>query len=110
MSVADDLDPVVERTFERHTAAGGAEVRMAVGRPERDPAPGGDWRCRLVVSGLPDPVDRYVYGIDGLQALLLALHMAAVDLRHARLPAGERLTFLGEPDLGLPDPESIRAT
>jgi hypothetical protein len=99
---ADDLDPVVERTFERHTASGVSEVRLVLGRPAPDPADGGDWRCRVVITGLPDPVDRHAYGIDALQALALAIEMAAADLRYARLPAGERVTFLGGPDLGLP--------
>jgi hypothetical protein len=102
MPVPYDFDPVVERTFERLGPSGAADVRLALGRPERDPAPGGDWRCRVVIDGLPHAVDRYAYGIDGLQALTLALVMAGADLRQARLPAGERLTFLGGPDLGLP--------
>jgi hypothetical protein len=102
MNLPDDLDPVVERRFERHGAHGVTAVRLCLGRPERDPVPGGDWRCRVVIAGMPQPVDRYAYGIDGLQALTLALEMAAADLRYARLPEGERLTFLGGSDLCLP--------
>jgi hypothetical protein len=97
-----DFDPVIERVFDRRTALGAAEVRLALGRPEPDPETGGDWRCRLVIVGLPRPVDRHAYGVDGVQALTLALEMAAADLRYAALPAGERLTFLGGPDLRLP--------
>ena len=102
MHLPPDLEPVIERLFERHTGAGVVEVRLAVARPEPDPTRGGDWRCRLAIVGLPHPVDRHAYGIDGVQALTLALEMAAADLRHAELPAGERLTFLGAPDLCLP--------
>jgi hypothetical protein len=102
MHLPPGFDSVIERVFERHTASGVADVRLAVGRPEPDPEPGGDWRCRLVVVGLPRPVDRHAHGVDGVQALTLALEMAAADLRHAALPRGERLTFLGGPDLCLP--------
>jgi hypothetical protein len=110
MLLPHDLEPAVARTFERHTATGVREVRLALARPEPDPGPGGDWRCRLVIVGLPHRVDRYAYGIDGLQAFTLALHMAAADLRYAALPAGERLTFLGTPDLGLPAASAPAAT
>lgn len=102
MHLPSDFDPMVERTFERHAAAGITAVRLALGHPEPDPAPGGDWRCRVIIVGLPYAVDRYAYGVDGVQALTLALEMAAADLRHAALPSGERLTFLGGPDLCLP--------
>ena len=37
-----------------------------------------------------------------MQALLLAITMAAADVQHARLDAGERLTWLGGGDLGIP--------
>ena len=97
-----DADAVVERTFERTGPAGAAVVRLALGRPEPDPEPGGDWRCRVVVSGLGRLVDQYAYGIDSLQALALALEMARALLAHAALRPGERLQWLGDADLGLP--------
>ena len=94
-----DLDVVAKRTYER--VDGGAPVRLRVCRPAPDPAPGGDWRCRLVIDGLGRPVDRWAYGIDGVQALGLALEIARSYLQ----PSPEHpalVTWLGQADLGLP--------
>ncbi len=93
------MDVVVTREFER--AGGGPPVRLLVARPEPDPAPGGDWRCRHVIVGLGAPVDAYAYGVDPLQALGLVLEMARAELEAASR-AGERVTWLGGADLGLP--------
>ncbi len=97
-----DSEPFVERTFEYHTAAGVRAVRLRVVAPERDPEPGGDWRCRLRISGLDGEVDQHAYGEDGLQALILALEMARVVLGTTPLPEGAALAWLGHPDLGIP--------
>jgi len=99
-----DVDAVVDRTFERVGPAGAAAgaVRLALGRPERDPGPGGDWRCRVVIAGLGRPIDRHAYGIDPLQALALALEMARMYLSFTPLADGERLTWLGASELGIP--------
>ena len=98
---AQGLDAVVERTFERTGPEGTTSVRLALGRPEPDPEPGGDWRCRVVISGLGPRVDQFAYGVDSLQALALGLEMARAHLMHAP-PAGGGLRWLGESDLGLP--------
>ncbi len=95
-------EPFVERTLELHAADGTREVRLRVFRPERDPAPGGSWRCRVRIDGLGPAVDQHAYGEDGLQALILALEMARVRLRFADLPGGAGLRWLGGADLGIP--------
>lgn len=91
-----------ERVFELDGPGGGSPVTLRLGAPERDPAPGGSWRCRVTIAGLPTVVDRHVYGEDGLQALVLALEMARIYLRTAPLPDGASLTLFGNPDLGIP--------
>jgi hypothetical protein len=93
------LDVVVTREFGR--AGGGPLVHLLVARPERDPEAGGDWRCRHVILGLGPTVDRYAYGIDGLQALALTLEMARAELE-AAAQAGNAVTWLGGEDLDLP--------
>jgi hypothetical protein len=96
--VLTDLPPdfqiAAEREFER--TDDGSLVRLVLGRPEPDPAPGGDWRCRVWLVGRGIAVDQYAYGVDSLQALGLALEMARALLR-----PGE-VTWLRQADLGLP--------
>lgn len=95
-------EPFVERKLESHAVAGVCEVWLRVFRPERDPEPGGSWRCRVRIDGLEPVVDQHAYGEDGVQALILGLEMARVCLRFADLPAGASLTWLGGADLGIP--------
>jgi hypothetical protein len=93
------MDVIAERTYERAGAPG--LVRLALGRPEPDPEPGGDWRCRMVIEGLGDVIDRHAYGVDALQALGLAFEMARAHLQPS--PShGPGVTWLGQADLGLP--------
>ncbi len=54
-----------------------------------------------MILGLGAPVDRYAYGIDGVQALGLALEMARAELEAAGRGGGA-VTWLGGADLGLP--------
>jgi hypothetical protein len=46
-------------------------VKVEIGTPVA--VPGSDWGCRLRITGLPTKIDRRVFGIDGVQALELAL-------------------------------------
>jgi hypothetical protein len=45
-------------------------VHVQIGAPSRIRR---EWACRLRITGLPTGVDRPIYGIDGVQALELAL-------------------------------------
>jgi hypothetical protein len=49
------------------------EIVVTIGEPEPDPKPGGDFRCRLVISGFEKTYDRYFFGVDPIQALIHAL-------------------------------------
>jgi len=65
------------------------------------PVPGSDWGCALQITGLTTSWrrPRYVFGIDGLQALHLAMKCAAAVLESTT----PELVWLGEQgDLGLP--------
>jgi len=44
-----------------------------------------------------------VYGVDALQAMVLAVGYARQELAHLQHQSGTKLTWLGSPDLGLPD-------
>jgi hypothetical protein len=46
-------------------------IIFIIGKPERDPLPGGDYRCLVTIRGLGRK--RYVFGVDSLQSLMLAM-------------------------------------
>jgi uncharacterized protein DUF6968 len=80
-------------------SANGKPVVLAIGVPQA--VPGSDWGCAVQVTGLNSGWrrPRYVFGIDGLQALQLAMKCAAAVLESTR----PQLAWLGEKgDLGMP--------
>lgn len=77
----------------------GKPVVLTLGVPE--PVSGSDWGCPLQITGLNSSWHRpkYVFGIDGLQALQLAMKCAAAMLESSRV----ELAWLGQnEDLGIP--------
>jgi len=80
-------------------SAKGKPVVLTIGVPQ--PVPGSDWGCPLQITGLNTNWrrPRYVFGIDGLQALHLAMRCADAVLESAK----PKLAWLGEKgDLGMP--------
>ncbi|WP_437759652.1 DUF6968 family protein [Sorangium sp. So ce1389] len=91
------------------TLAGSSDVHDVVVRvwlPERDPAQGGDFRVLVEIDGFDEPYSRYFCGVDELQAFLAG---CAIVPRIVTMlaPAGARLTWLGEDDLGFGTPSAI---
>jgi hypothetical protein len=77
----------------------GKPIVLTLGVPQ--PVPGSDWGCALQITGLNTSWRRpkYVFGIDGLQALHLAMQCAGAVLESAKL----KLEWLGQTeDLGMP--------
>lgn len=79
------------------TLPNGAPVTLTLGVPQR--VPGSDWGCALQITGLDRRWrrPRYVFGVDGLQALHLAMKVAGADLDSASL----NLAWLGDTELPL---------
>ena len=80
-------------------AASGKPVVVTLGVPQA--VPGSDWGCPLQVTGLNTTWRRpkYVFGIDGLQALHLAMQCAGAVIESAK----SRLEWLGQTEyLGMP--------
>jgi hypothetical protein len=79
-------------------SANGKPVVLTIGVPQ--PVPGSDWGCALQITGLNSwRRPRYVFGIDGLQALHLAIKCAAAVLESSE----QELAWLGEKGhLGMP--------
>jgi hypothetical protein len=65
-------------------SANGKSVVLTIGVPQ--PVPGSDWGCALQITGLNTSWrrPRYVFGVDGLQALHLAMKCAAAVLSSAK--------------------------
>src|SRR5205823_4986591 len=70
-----------QRVFQ---SANGKPVVLTLGVPQ--PVPGSDWGCALQITGLKTSWrrPRYVFGIDGLQALHLAMKCATAVLTSAK--------------------------
>jgi len=70
------------------------KVILTLGVPQ--PVPGSDWGCAVQITGLATRYRRpqYVFGIDALQALHLAMQDAGRMLESSRV----RLSFLGQSD------------
>jgi hypothetical protein len=73
-------------------SANGKPVVLTIGVPES--VPGSDWGCAVQITGLNSGWrrPRYVFGIDGLQALHLAMKCAAAVLESTK----PELAWLGE--------------
>jgi hypothetical protein len=72
---------------------------LTIGVPQ--PVPGSDWGCALQITGLNSRWrrPRYVFGIDGLQAVHLAIKCATAVLESSE----QELAWLGKKgDLGMP--------
>lgn len=71
-------------------------LKIAIKAPEPDPeSVSGDWRCKVTLAGLSDKT--FIYGIDSLQALSLALIFVETELR-AFSDAGWQFYLPGSPD------------
>jgi hypothetical protein len=80
-------------------APSGKPVVVTLGVPRA--VPGSDWGCPLQITGLNTTWRRpkYVFGIDGLQALHLAMQCAGAVIESSK----RKLEWLGQTgDLGMP--------
>jgi hypothetical protein len=97
-----DANPFLERSFE----ADSTELTVRFYRPGPDPS-GIDYRCDYAIEW---PVGRrtgFACGVDEIQALILAMQRAHVDLLSSPAYAAGTLLWLGMRELGLPLPTSV---
>ena len=72
---------LASRTVRFQPAVGAAvDVVVSLGMPVSDDD-GRDWVCPFQISGIGDEPVRGVFGIDKMQALVLALHVLPTELR-----------------------------
>jgi hypothetical protein len=94
-------NPLAVREYEvRLSPAGVVPLQLAVGMPS--PAPP-DVVCEYEITGTGRPAKaRRVYGVDGIQALLLALMAANAELERIARDLGGVVFWLGGTGIGLP--------
>ena len=80
------------------------EVPCRIFGPIKD---GKDFRCRFEILWTDGVQSREAWGVDEVQALLLAMQMAHCDLLVRREREGKEITWLGQRRLGLPIPEGF---
>jgi len=100
------MSVVAERVLEMRDGTKVRRVSLRILRPVRDRRPGGDWGCTVQFRGAPRGVLRRTqtaYGVDTLQALVLAIGCAQRELTRAQVKTKGRLTWLDGHDLGLPN-------
>ena len=68
------------------------------------PAPGGEYRCRWHLIDPDGTHSSEAAGIDGVQALTIAMRRVHSELAESADYKAGGLTYLGESDLGLPPP------
>lgn len=89
------LESFVKRLF----VVDGQNVECRFSQPERQ---GDDSRCELEIDWPEGPESLSIYGVDGVQALSLAMAMAHARLLAARERYDRTVTWLEGSDLGLP--------
>jgi hypothetical protein len=92
-------DFVYERTLELNGNEP-AEVLVRLGLAREDRLNAGLWLCPFQIVGIGDGDVHLVSGVDGIDALLVALGTIAVHLRAAQ--RRHNLTWAGMEDLGFP--------
>ena len=65
-------------------------------------ASGGEYRCRWRIEGLGEERSREAAGIDGVQALMLAMRTVHAELTGSDEYRAGKLTYLQQADLDLP--------
>src|SRR6266446_4396159 len=98
-----ELDKILAtRTLRFHTRSGDAvDVTVSLGMPLPDTEqPSRAWICPFQINGIRDTPVRGIFGVDAMQALILALHALPTELRSmAREESGSFPD--GDEDLGL---------
>jgi hypothetical protein len=65
-------------------------------------AAGGEFQCRYSVGWPEGEVQRYACGLDGIQALMLAMKIVHIELVESDAYKAGRLTWCDQADLDLP--------
>src|SRR5262245_52312152 len=93
-------DRIAHRKFALLRPNGARDVLLSIGKPAPFPdSPPGDWYCPWTIDGPDRSYEHYAGGVDGLQALLMAISAIRAELK--LLANSGKLTWLDDDDLGL---------
>jgi hypothetical protein len=92
---------VAERILDLDAGGERREVRVLIGAPRNIPG-SVDFYCAYQVVGLADATVRYTEGVDGAQAMYLAMEAVGTLLAATPEARAGRLTWYGERALGFP--------
>lgn len=95
----DKLGTVIAR---RLFDCGDNNVILEIGAPYPMDGDGPDHWCPYRLNGLGDGKVRRAGGVDSMQALYLAMQAASADLYAANAGRDDKITWLGQRNLGLP--------
>jgi hypothetical protein len=90
------MDAFIERRLELDT---GAEVVLRFHKPEPD---GESYRCAYQIDWPDRQRESHGFGVDAVQALIIAMQMAHAELLTSAEGKSGALSWLGQADLGLP--------
>ena len=92
---------IAERVLDLEAVGGRREVRVLIGEPQ--PIPDStDCFCPYQIVGLSDDTVRYTEGVDGAQAIYIAMECVGTLLAATPEARSGRLTWYGERTLGFP--------
>lgn len=90
-----EVDMIAERTLDLEKKDGSRKkIRVRLGKPERSEK--GDWICPYEITGFKKPIGLSVWGVDAMQALLLAIKGLSADLDINAQREEGKLTWLEE--------------
>jgi len=92
---------LAERILDLDAGAEPREIRVLIGAPRHLPG-SSDFFCPYQVLGLGDDTVRYSGGVDGAQAIYLAMEAVGTFLSATPEARAGRLSWYGERTLGFP--------
>jgi|ERR1700677_286013 len=95
------VEAFVEPRFELGEAA---EVIARFGRPVPE---GEDYRCEYTIAWPSRTLTSFALGVDGVQALILSMQQAHLELLVSDEARSSQLRWLESEELGLPLPRSV---
>jgi hypothetical protein len=92
---------IAERVLDLEGSEGPREVRVLIGEPQRIPD-STDCFCPYRIVGLASDTVRYTEGVDGAQAIYLAMEAVGTLLAATPEARAGKLTWYGDRALGFP--------
>ena len=97
---------ICERVLE-HTSPDGRETDLEVKiyLPIEDSREGGDWECSFSIKGSEVDLQKTMYGVDSVQALMHAIMGIDAHLKNIAKTSKAKITWFGMDTLGFSFPE-----